>query len=44
MQWVVEHLTGFLKAYAVLAPVGEVFSLIPFETNPGHGNIVIAEL
>lgn len=41
---IVEYLTGFLTAHAVLAPVGKVLGLVPFEANACHMVIVIINL
>jgi hypothetical protein len=41
---IVEHGAGFLKGYAVLAPVGEVLRLVPLEAYAFHTVMIIIKL
>ena len=44
IQRISEYLAGFLKAHAVLAPVGEVLGLVPLKPNTFRAIFVIINL
>jgi hypothetical protein len=39
-----KHMAGFFETNLVLALIGEVFYLVPFEPDSWHNNIIIAIL